>query len=264
MRAGYCICAAVFSAILTVTIACQTHPSDVRATFRSSAQKQTASIFDLYFDPKDHATAQDVARALTAHLDRLRGEFHHPFEHRIVVEIYPDQAAYDAHLIDPWLAGSPACSGRHAIQMVSPTSPIRIPGLPYETRLTMAVHELAHLFIDELNQHAPSWLDEGVASYQGDAAGYRALCRLPQIAKILETPPVFTTLENSYSSLPAPDIYSFTAVEYIVERYGWSKVVELIRSPAKFEKILGISKDEFTRGWHRSLQLSASSTRLQQ
>lgn len=41
----------------------------------------------------------------------------------------------------------------------------------------MAVHAMAHLFLDEIGSEVPMWLEEGTASYEGDAEGYRFLRR---------------------------------------------------------------------------------------
>ena len=127
---------------------CGNAPADGREAFRARAAGHTVSIFSVYAAPGHEQAARDVGGVLADQIDRLRRDLRYPYDHPVTVEIYHNQADYDAHLMDRSVVGSPACSGRRTIQMVSPRSPIRVAGLSYETRLSMAVHEMAHLFLD--------------------------------------------------------------------------------------------------------------------
>jgi hypothetical protein len=131
--------------------------------------------------------------------------------------------------------------------MISPRSPIRVAGIPYSDRVLMAV---AHLFIDEINDRVPVWLDEGIASFEGGAEGYRRICELPAVANLLKSPPQIADLESSYYKLPAADVFSFTLVDYIISNHGIAALSELIRRPNEFERILGGSKAELQSRWH--------------
>ena len=236
--------------LLSNLLACQTRSAEPHLRFRAGALRHSASIFDLYFVADDRPAAQDVARELAAHLDRLRKDFRCEYAHRVAVEIYSDQAAYDANLMDPSVKGSPACSGRRTIQMVSPRSPIRDSGISYAGRLSMAVHELAHLFVNEINRDAPVWLSEGVASFEGDADGYRRICKMPAVAELLKTPPSIAELEASYHKVRAPDVFSFTLVDYVASNLGMAALNDLLRNPADFERALGGSRREIEARWH--------------
>jgi len=236
--------------LLSALTGCQKDSAEPHLRFRAAAHHHSSSIFDLYYTPPDKQAADDIAAELIKHLPRLRNDFRYDYPHRVAVEIFPDQSSYDSNLMDRSVAGSPACSGRRTIQMVSPRSPIRIPGISYAGRLGMAVHELAHLIMNEINRDLPTWLNEGVASYAGGADGYRNICKIPAVAKLLQTPPSLTALETSYHRQPAPDVMSFTLVDFIVTTRGMTSLNDLLRDPAGLERIVGSSRRDIEIRWH--------------
>jgi hypothetical protein len=235
---------------ISSTLACQNVNSAPHLQFRSNALRISSSIFDIYYTPEDKVAAQDVALELTRNLPRLRKELGYDYGHRVAVEIYPNQTEYDTHLMNAAVRGSPACSGNRTIQMVSPRSPIIVPGLPYESRLGMAVHELVHLFIDEINPRTPVWLDEGIASYEGGADGYRKICKIPAIAAIIVHLPSSTALESKYEELKAADVISFTFVDFVVSTRGMGALRALLRNPTDLERILGKTRTSIDSEWH--------------
>ncbi len=120
----------------------------------------------------------------------------------VVVELYPDQASFDEHVMDPDMRGFFAISGPpHTIQMVSPANPAPHE-ISYEDGISVAVHEFTHLALDEININMPTWLDEGTAIQVGPHAPYTAFC---QEKFPFETIPSFQQLEEDYNGVPAPD-----------------------------------------------------------
>lgn len=196
---------------------------------------------------QDIKVVDDIDKVLETNCSQICRNLQYEYKGKITVEVYPDQKSYDESLSDKSVTGSPACSGNRKIKLVSPASPIKIFGIPYEERLLMAVHEYVHLMIDEINSETPIWLDEGLACYEGSRVGYAEISRLvfPKIPEI-----DFSKLENAYYDIPAPDIYSYSAVSYIIEHFGYEKLNELIRDPSDLERILSMSRDEFSREWN--------------
>jgi len=118
----------------------------------------------------------------------------------------------------------------------------------------MAVHEAAHLFINEINPSAPIWLSEGVASYAGGAEGYRAICRVPTVTQLLKSPPTVAELESSYHQVRASDVFAFTFVDFVISNRGWAALNDVIRHPSDLERVLGASKAEIEMEWHKFLK----------
>ena len=208
--------------------------------------------FIYYCSSQDSDVIDDIDKTLDADCPIICKNLEYEYNEKITVEVYPDQKSYDESLTDKSVIGSPACSGYKKIKMVSPTSPIEVSGFPYEGRLLMAVHEYVHLMIDEINNETPIWLDEGLACYEGSKESYEQITQLifPKVPEIS-----FNEIENSYYNIPAADVYSYSAVQFIIEHFGYEKLNQLIRHPSDFEKILSIKKDEFSKEWNTYIQM---------
>jgi hypothetical protein len=203
--------------------------------------------FIFYCSDKDTSVLKDIRKALDANCEKLKKELDCKYPYKITLLIYPDQNAFDESLIDKSVAGAPACSGNRRIQMVSPSEPIRIEGIQYEERLLMAVHEYVHLMLNEINNSLPVWIQEGVASYFGSPGGYDAICKIVmgRLSAIS-----FNDLETNYHGLPAPDIYSYLAISYIIDIYGMGVLNSVIKDPGNMKKILSKGYESFDLTWH--------------
>ncbi len=206
--------------------------------------------YTFYCAEKDISTLEDLRKALDTSAEGLRRELDCKYPHMIIVEVYPDQNAYDNALADKSVAGSPACSGNRKILMVSPKEPIRVAGIPYNERLLMAVHEYVHLLLNEINKSLPIWLQEGVASYYGSPGGYESICKL-----VIDRLPVISlrNLEDNYRNLPAPDIYSYMAVRFIKDSYGQNFLNSVLKDQTNLEGLLSGGYEEFDRKWHKNI-----------
>ena len=169
----------------------------------------------------------------------------------VAVELYPDQASFDEHVMNPDMRGFFAISGPpHTIQMVSPSNPAPHK-IPYEEGVSVAVHEFTHLALDEINPGMPTWLDEGTAIYFGPHTPYTTVCqeRFP-----FEYMPSFQRLKEEYNDLPAPDLFAYTAVDFIVHDYGMEKLNLLLRTPENMEDIFGVTNETFEDGWQNFIR----------
>jgi RNA polymerase sigma-70 factor (ECF subfamily) len=177
------------------------------------------------------------------------------YDGKITVQVFPDQQSFDKSAARKGMQGSPAYSDQGLIILVSPDSPIAVE-LPREERLMMAVHEYVHITLGAINGDTPIWLNEGIASYLGSADNYDSFCRyaFPQLAEI-----DFDKLWDSYYELPAPDVYSCAAVRFIIERFGYDTLNELVRNPDEFESILSMTNDEFSAAWNDYIRKSFKS-----
>lgn len=213
----------------------------------SLTKKKEDEIFVYQYEKKDSEAANDIKTVLNKNYQKVCADLDYMYTYKIQVKIYPDQQIYDESLIDRALIGSPAYSGSRKMHLVSPKSPIKIPGIPYEDRLLMAVHEFVHLMVDEINNGLPVWLDEGIACYEGSSNMYEYFCRLymPELPFV-----PLNDLEENYYKISGADLYSYSAVRFIIEKYGFNKLNHLIKNPENFEKILSVTKDQFNKEWY--------------
>ncbi len=228
-------------------------PDRTAETAPSSLLKKVKETerFIFYYSPQDEKVIPDIEKTLDAKCPAICELLSYQYPDKIKVEAYADQKNYDESLADKSVAGSPACSGNGVIKLVSPTSPIKVTGIPYDERLMMAVHEYVHLMVGKISPGAPMWMNEGLASYMGSSDGYETICKyaFPKIPEVS-----FSEIETDYYDMPAPDVYSCTAVRCIIEKYGQERFCELLRNPEDFEKILQTTKDEFSRQWNEYIR----------
>jgi tetratricopeptide (TPR) repeat protein len=125
-------------------------------------------------------------------------------------------------------------------------------------------HELAHVFHIQLSRnHVPRWFTEGLAEYETiiarpewrreeDHQLYRAIAgrRLPALRNMNRAFTQARSAEDILTAYYASSQY----VKYIVERFGFEKVVVMLRawgdgadSPTVVQRALGISIDDLDR-----------------
>jgi len=174
----------------------------------------------------------------------------------VLVTIYSSLAALEQHGMNPAMRGYRAYSGRRRIEMVTPREPLRIGGtrVPYEERVLIAVHEFVHLVNDEVNPAMPSWLDEGLACFVGPHAIYTYVC---QHQFPFSQVPTFRRLEESYSSVPAADLFAYSLIDFVCARAGRPSLARLARSPETLLEILGVrDRTELDIRWKDHLRRS--------
>jgi hypothetical protein len=239
------LCLLVFIPILTACGKEETAAEAGSAGIVMQKVKETDG-FVYYCVPDDAEIADEIGALMEEKRPEINRLLGYDYDGKITVQIYPDQKSFDESSAGRGMQGSPAFSDKGFIAMVSPDSPIKVM-LSYEERLMMAVHEYVHIVLDEINGDMPMWMNEGLASYLGSADGYDSICQFafPRLGEIS-----FNELWNSYNELPAPDVYSCSAVRFIIERFGYDKINELLRDPGSFENILSTSMDDFNVLWN--------------
>lgn len=198
----------------------------------------------------DRQTAEGVIASLQENTERICNDLQTPCQFPVVIEIYPDQETFDSHVMNPEMRGFFAVSGNGKIQMVSPANPAPHE-ISYDDGVLVAVHEFVHLALDEINVNMPTWLDEGAAVYIGPHAPYAMVC---ETAFPFEMIPSFQHLKNEYDHVQAPDLFAYTAVDFIVREHGTEKLNLVLRSPDEMNVILGISDTDFDHDWQEFIR----------
>jgi hypothetical protein len=210
-----------------------------------------SDTFSVWAAEADKQTALDILAAIRTGSGQVCMDLQTDCQFSVMVEIYPDQSSFDEHVMDPEMRGFFAISGNgDTIQIVSPANPSPHK-ISYEDGVLVAVHEFAHLALDEINPNLPPWLDEGAAVYIGPHTPYTTVC---QIAFPFEMIPSFEQLVNHYDEVQAPDLFAYTAVDFIVHEFGLETLNLLLRTPDDLEQVLGISQAGFEAGWHEFIR----------
>ena len=193
---------------------------------------------------------RDVTAALEAAAPGICAALVVACDFPVTVELYPDQAALDRHVMNPDMRGFFAVSGGGRIQMVSPAN-VASRDLTYEDATGIAAHEFVHLALDRIAPELPDWLEEGTAVYLGPHAVYEAA---RGEASLRAMTPTFAALRDDYGNVPAADFFAYTVVAYIVETRGIGALNALLRAPDDLEAALGMTEAAFAAGWRVSLE----------
>jgi hypothetical protein len=225
---------------------------DVHNARQESSQLKvqfTSEHFIFYSIDKDKPCLKDLSETLETNYSRITATFKPELPSKIRVRVYPDIDEFQISIgwlesLD-WFVG---CLTKQEIRMVSPLNPGKIHS--YHSLLIVAVHEFAHLVQSALSVDSatPLWLDEGVAMYEAgqmDEHGRRA------IARCIKNDCVPSLNELESGKLCQSESYEFyyTIAEFIVTKFGYDKLIKLIKAPTDYQDIFGISGEEFENQW---------------
>lgn len=189
---------------------------------------KTTEFGQFKYSKNDLDTIDDLIKVCKDNLPGISTELNLKTDKSIVIEVYPNQEVYNENIINPDFKNSPAISGNGKIQIVSPHAKIRIDSLKYDERLMLLVHEYIHILIDKLDSPPPTFIDEGIASYYSSNNFYKSSAK--KYVKRIGFIPTIEQLQNHYNKLPAPDLFSFLFIDFLVQSKGKSIIGEILRS----------------------------------
>ena len=242
----------IFALLFTQSISFQQADFDGAYLMR---KQHRSRYFDYYCTDQDQPALPQLSSLLENNVRLIRRNLKSESREGIIVEIYPHLTAFHEAIGQPhspdWAVGY---GGEGKIQIVSPLNPG--PHHSFDTILKVAVHEMTHVITARmLTQRIPTWLNEGIALYESQTAENIREALLPNIEQNLI--PTFADLDITPDG--SSDIntfvdhngyeYSYTIVEFIVDRYGYDSLAALLHSPQDFTEIFGLNEDEFYGEW---------------
>jgi hypothetical protein len=168
------------------------------------------------------------------------------------VIIYPDRAALKRKtlglagmlLLPDWFIGR---NTQEYVLIASPAA--HGPAHTRESVEQAAVHEYVHLLTDRRNRRLGYWLKEGFALYLAEQE--------PATAALRQHRDITWEEFSRPSALQFAEVggyhLAYHMMEYLTERYGWERVLELTEPGASWERVLGANKRTVFGEWRRSL-----------
>lgn len=198
--------------------------------------------FKIHYTKDDESCIDKIAEKLEESYERIVHDLDAENVPIITVRIYPNLKEFHesitAFVRNPqdWMVGISPSSD--LIQMVSPVNPG--PRHNYDSIMQVAVHEFTHCVtysISESSNSYVTWLWESMALYEAGQSRNFYRDNLPTIAEMNDS-------ENT-------DIYScgYSIADYIIEKWGMEGIRKLVKNNGDIEKALGISTEEFEKGW---------------
>jgi len=214
--------------------------------------------FDFYSTESDLKVLDSLAITLENNYSRITDRLGIQINNKIHVKVFPDVKDFHAAINMPdapeWVVGT---GYGNEIMMVSPLNPGRYQ--TYESLMQIIVHEFVHIavyhVVGDLMTRLPRWLNEGYACYEAGQINDNIKKSLAS-GLLLKAPPTWTQLEAA-SDMEFGQMggygYSATIVEFLIDTFGFDKLVLLIKEPEKIEFIYGLSKDTLETEWIKYL-----------
>lgn len=115
----------------------------------------------------------------------------------------------------------------------------------YEDVKNAVTHEIVHAYISVINPDIHLWLTEGMALYLANGAPfhkeYLSRITLPTFEETCSRNPVVFENCGGY-------MLSHIYIEFLDKRYGWDKVMELIKTE-DYQAVFGKSQKELYKEW---------------
>ncbi len=221
-------------------------------------------------DETDHFTfsatngAEDavplLAQELEANYDRITGDLQITAAEKFPVYIFGDIDMYHQAIGRPDAPESSVGTVQGtAIWLISPLNP----GTALDTQgvLTAGVHEFTHALVNYINgsleknnYEIPIWLNEGLAGYEAGQMTTDWRTRIAQRVTDGAIPSIGDDLGPDKFDQVGGLAFSITLIEYMIERYGFEKIVEIIKTPSEMEAILGLATSELDSAWRDYLR----------
>jgi RNA polymerase sigma-70 factor (ECF subfamily) len=200
-----------------------------------------------------------LEKELEANYERITADLKVTPSEKFPVHIFPDIDTFHR------TSGQAGASATHvgttqgiAIWLVSPLSPGE--ALNTQAVLTAGVHEFTHALVmyvngslTENNYQIPIWLNEGLAGYEARQMTPDWRVRMVQLIADNTIPSIGADLVPEKWEQVKGFPYSITLVEYMVQEYGFDKIIAIIKSPSELESILGVTTSELDSGWRAYL-----------
>ncbi len=211
--------------------------------------------FAFYTTEGDIDVLDSLAIILENNYDRITNRLGIQIEKKIDVKVFPDVKSFHDAIDYPdapdWVVGS--CIGDE-ILMVSPLNPGSVH--TYESLMQVIVHEFVHIAVyyacgNKVVAELPKWLNEGYAQYEAGQVNDHIRNSVESSLR-KNVPPTWTQL-NTASAMEFGHMngygLSVTIVEFLIDTYGFEKLVLLIKEPGNIETIYGLPENTLEKQW---------------
>ena len=211
--------------------------------------------FLIQYSDKDTGIVEGISSTLEEHYNELISDFGLVSLPQTIVRIYPDKDTYNNAVLTPdaplWQMGRVWDSNE--IRMLSPLMAEQLTGEKLEIN-EIVLHEFVHsihLNLVKDGTRVPGWLWEGLALYKGCCRWVENPFELDHLKK--GKYPSLKKIEKDRTSQLKYDL-GYYLVEYIDQKWGWNKVLELIDSNGNLETTLKVSIKGFEKGFYRWME----------
>ncbi len=229
----------------------------------------SSEIAHYYSVEKDSVFVCQLDSSLRANIGRLTKIFKHRIDSPIVIQIFPE-FSYTLCVceLDSTRRTALGCTIYRKINMVSPSAKGAKEAYEIQDPMSVVVHEYAHAISFDIigkdyRGKMKPWLREGIA-FQCETNPYykRNEDAIKWVAESLrlERVPKFKTLENKYATVKFRGVWAAWLTEFLISKYGWLAVVNMIKDYDNFPKDFGLSRNRLEKEWIEYMQIKLKTT----
>ncbi len=235
------------------------------------ARYETDHFIVKYNEQMDPGLGEFVARILEGVHPLITSDYNTTLTEKTIVEMFPTQKGFAVRVTGrPWVGTVGACTGR-VIAMSSPRESVDLAFGAYDVSRVL-IHEFTHtVTLAATDNRIPHWFTEGLAVSQENSPRHFDWARI--LADAVRLDRLFTLKEIDWGFIrplrptDRPQAYAQSEwmVEYIIERFGYEKINEMLGKFADgwtqkrvFEELLGVTENEFDNAFMNWARKDAS------
>ena len=229
----------------------------------------SSHIAHYYSQEKDSNFVHQLDSSLQANIQRLTKIFKHRIDVPIVIRIFPEFSyALCVCELDSARRTALGCTRYRKINMVSPSAKGAKEAYEIQDPMSVVIHEYAHAISFDIigkdyRGKMKPWFREGIA-FQCETNPYykRNEDAIKWVVESirLERVPKFKTLENKYATLKFRGVWAAWLTEYLISKYGWIAVVNMIKAYDNFPKNFGLSRKKLEKEWIEYMEKKLKTT----
>jgi hypothetical protein len=223
----------------------------------------SSDIAEYYAQEKDSSFVHQLDSSLQANIQRLSNIFNYRIDTTIVIQIFPEFSyALSVCELDSTRRSALGCARYRKLNMVSPSAKGANEAYKYQDPLSIVVHEYSHVITfdiigEDYRGKMRPWLREGIAFLCEPDPYYKKNQEAIDWVKNSinnEDAPKFKTLNNQYITVKYRGVWSAWLTEYLISKYGWPSVIEMITDYDNFPKNLGLNRRKLQKEWIQFIQ----------
>ena len=236
--------------ISVILYGCDSKDNSIEVNGITLEKQVKTQNFIFYSKDEDKKCIDDLSRELDDNQKFITNKLKVKIDSKIKVQIYPDikslHVAMDMVNANDSIVGT---GWGDELKIVSPLNPGTIHN--YDTVKKVLTHEFTHVVISKINNNInaiPAWLNEGIATYEVKQLNEKAREFIKQ--RVSENKiPSFESLTKGFNTPDGSHIFSYTIAEFLVNKYGYDKIIDILKTPEGLEKVLETSISDFEKQW---------------
>ncbi|WP_291648578.1 peptidase MA family metallohydrolase [Clostridium sp.] len=207
--------------------------------------------FKYYSNENDSKAIKELSEVLNNNYSTITDNFNTNLEEKVEIIIYSNIKEFHRSIGNADASdGMVGVAYDNTIKMVSPLNPGSIHDK--ESLLKVIVHEFVHIVTFNINNQKenimPTWFMEGIAVHEANQiTDYEKKYIRDNLSENRDIN--IDDINDNFYNNKLSYLYSGSIIDFILDEFGYGKLIQVIKSPNEMEMILGISNEDLKNNW---------------